>query len=153
VIRRTLALALLSAVALAAAGCGETTTSVEDFEDAVVTTRERVDFALERITKAQTKEEFLSRMDEAAVAIDAGARDVEETGAAEGFDDEADRLVSGLHALSTDLEATADQIRQPGFENLLSGVRGLSFESWVKVNRALGDLREQGIDVQPLAKH
>jgi hypothetical protein len=144
----------LAAAALLAAGCGgDGGTSVEDYEDAVVTTRERVDSSLERVTQAQSLDELVERMDQAAIAINAGADDIDETGAPEKFEDETERLVTGLRQLATDLEATGAQIREPGFTELLTGLRGLNFESWTKVNGALRTLREQGIDVQPLARH
>jgi hypothetical protein len=150
---RTLIVAVAT-VAVVAAGCGGGGgTSVAEYEDAVVTTRERVDSSLERVTQAQSLDDLLERMDQAAIAIEAGADDVDQTGSPEKFEDETKRLVTGLRQLSTDLEATAAQIRQPGFEELLTGLRGLNFESWTKVNRVLGELREQGIDVQPLARH
>ena len=144
----------VATVAVVAAGCGGGGgTSVAEYEDAVVTTRERVDSSLERVTQAQSLDDLLERMDQAAIAIEAGADDVDQTGSPEKFEDETKRLVAGLRQLATDLEATAAQIRQPGFEELLTGLRGLNFESWTKVNRVLGELREQGIDVEPLARH
>jgi hypothetical protein len=150
---RFLVVALAAAV-LPAAGCGgDGGTSVEDYEDAVVTTRERVDSSLERVTQAQSLDELVERMNHAAIAINAGADDIDETGAPEEFKDETEQLVTGLRQLATDLEATGAQIREPGFTELLTGLRGLNFDSWTKVNSALGTLREQGIDVQPLARH
>jgi hypothetical protein len=149
-----LLIAAFAAIAFGAAGCGGGGgTSVAEYEDAVVTTRERVDSSLERVTQAESLEDLLERMDQAAIAIEAGADDVDQTGAPEKFEDETEELVAGLRQLSTDLEATAAQIRQPGFTELLTGLRGLNFESWTKVNRVLGELHEQGIDVQPIARH
>jgi hypothetical protein len=144
----------LAAATLLAAGCGGGGgTSVEDYEDAVVTTRERVDSSLERVTQAQSLDEVLERMNQAAIAINAGADDVDQTGAPEKFEEETEQLVTGLRQLATDLEATAAQMREPGFTELLTGGQGLTFESWTRVNRVLAKLREQGIDVEPLARH
>jgi hypothetical protein len=137
-----------------AAGCGGSDPpSLAEYESSVVSARDRVDSALAIITQAQSREELVDRMDDAAVTIDRAAEDLDETGAAEGFDDDAEQLVDALHQLSTDLEGTAAQIRQPGFEDLLLGTRGLSFESWTKTNRVLEGLRKQGVAVEPLARH
>ena len=45
------------------------------------------------------------------------------------------------------------RFREPGFGDLLTGTRGLSFESWSKVNLALAVLRKEGIEVAPLERH
>ena len=69
------------------------------------------------------------------------------------YEAEVESLVDSLEQLAFDVQATADQIRQPDFGGLLEGTRGLSFESWDSVNRALADLAEQGIAVEPLVRH
>jgi predicted small lipoprotein YifL len=142
------------ALALAlAGGCGESSPlSLPEYEASVVSTRDRVDAALASITQAESRDDLLDRMEEAAVSIDRAAEDLDETGPAPGFDGETERLVDALRQLSTDLAGTAEQSRQPGFEDLLLGTRGLSFESWTKANRALQDLREMGVEVEPLAR-
>jgi len=119
----------------------------------VVLARDRVDFALARITRAQSKDDMLERMDEAAVAIDDAGQALEDVGAPERFDTDLSALVAALGQLAFDVQATADQIRQPGFSDLLAGTKGLSFESWDAVNRAFAALDAQGIEVAPLARH
>jgi hypothetical protein len=152
--RRPLVAALVAAVAVLVAGCGGSSApTVEEFGWSVVSARDRVDFALERITRAQSKEDLLERMDEAAVAIDDAGQDLEDVGVPERFDRDLGALVDSLGQLAFDVQATADQIRQPGFDDLLTGTRGLSFESWDAVNRALAALDAQGIEVAPLARH
>jgi hypothetical protein len=148
-----LALAGIVLVGLAAGCGGSDQPSLAEYESSVVSARDRVDSALAIITQAQSLDELLDRMGDAALTIDRAADDVDETGAPQGFDDETEQLVDALHQLSTDLEGTAEQIRQPGFEDLLLGTRGLSFESWTKANRVLANLRTQGIEVRPLARH
>ena len=44
-------------------------------------------------------------------------------------------------------------MQQPGFTDLLQGTRGLSFDSWTKVNALLADLRDDGIAVPALERH
>jgi hypothetical protein len=145
---------LVVAVGVLASGCGGSEApSAQQFERSVNATRDRVDDALARITQAQSKDELLERMDEATSAIDDAAGDLEGTGTPKGYESEADSLAESMHQLAFDVQATADQIRQPGFGDLLTGTRGLSFESWDKVNLALARLKAQGIEVAPLERH
>lgn len=145
---------LFVAVAMLAAGCGESTVaSVPELEQAIVLARDRSDFVLEAITRAQSKDEFLERMDDAADTIDDAAADLEAVRAPAEYESDVDRLVKSLHQLAFDLQATADQVREPGFDDLLTGTQGLSFESWVDVNRALSALSREGIEAAPLERH
>jgi len=155
-IARALLVALLAAAVLAASACGgdgRSTATVAEYTASVSTARDRVDFALSRITKAKSKDEFLNRMDEAAAAIDAAASDLEDADVAEGYDDETEQLTSALHQLSVDLEATAHDIAQPEFGGLISGSQGLNFESWDKANLALAALIGDGLEVELIGRH
>jgi hypothetical protein len=151
--------ALAAAVAIAVAvvglalGGSEGTASVEDYEVAVVNARDRTDFALGRLSRAQSLDELLERMDEAAAAVDSAAEDLDDEGAPERFEDETDELVRELHALADDVQGTADQARVPGFEDFLLGAAGLDFPSWDRINAIFAELREQGVAVQPLTRH
>jgi hypothetical protein len=146
--------ALLVAVAMLVSGCGEgRMLSAEELERSIVATRDRVDFALARITQAESEEELLARMDEAADTIDAAASDLDGIGTPGNHENEIGSLVESLRQLAFDVQATADQIRQPGFRDLLTGTKGLSFESWDDVNLALAALVRKGIEVAPLERH
>jgi hypothetical protein len=149
-VARAAALALSALVLAACGGEGEKPTTAELARE-VARTRDRVDFALERVTQSRTKEAFFERMDAAAETIDDSAGDLEDTGAPEALEAEAAALVDSLEQLAFDVQATADQIRQPGFEDLLGS--DLSFESWEEVNAALARLSEQGLEVPPLERH
>jgi hypothetical protein len=140
----------LSAFVSACGGGGEP--SVQEFSDAVVLNRDRADFVLARITRAQSQEELLTRMDEAAAEIDKASQELEKTGAPSDYQPEADNLVKSLRQLSVDIQATADQARVPGFETLLTNT-GLSFNSWDDVNKALAGLAGKGINVSILQRH
>ena len=147
---------LVAVAAIAASGCGgggSSTQSLNDYTQSVVTARDRADFALARITKAKSKEEFINRMDEASAAIDEAASDLEDAGPAEGFEEETDKLVSALDQLAVDLDALAHDLRQPEGEGLLIGAQGLNFESWDKANLALASLIGQGIEVELIGRH
>jgi hypothetical protein len=143
---------LLAVLVLIAAGCGGGQPSAEDYADAVVLNRNRADFALGRITRAQSPEELLNRMDEAALVIGKAANELDDKGAPDEFQPEANNLVKWLRQLSVDIQATADQARVPGFENLLTdqALQGLSFDSWDNVNKALAGLAGKGIQVSIL---
>ena len=96
----------------------------------VVNTRDRIDFSLGRLSKAQTLEELLTRMDEAAETIDDAAGDLDDVSPPEGLEDQHDRLVEQVGSLAGDIQGTADQARTPGFEDILTGAAGLDFPSW-----------------------
>lgn len=150
-----LVIILLSTLGVSLAGCGggDSAPSSTDYAEAVVTARNRADYALARITQAQSKDELLKRMDEAAVVIQDAASELDDVGAAEGFEDETSKLVKALEQLSADLDGFAHDARQPGGDALLIGGPGLSFESWNQANAALASLMKQGIDVEPIGRH
>jgi hypothetical protein len=147
-----LVVVLLTVLVLVAAGCGGGQPSAEDYADAVVLNRNRVDFVLGRIVRAQSVEELQNRMDESALVIGKAADELDDEGAPDEFQPEADDLVKWLRQLSVDIQATVDQSREPGFESLLSNqaLQGLSFDSWDNVNKALAGLAGKGIQVSIL---
>lgn len=146
-------LVLLLALVVVVSGCGGGEPSVAELERSIVTARDRVDFALARVTQASNEEELLERMQEAGAAIEDAAGALEAGGAAAGYEDDVAELVESLRQLAVDGQATAEQVRKPGFEGLLTGAQGLSFESWNQVNAALAGLRRKRIEVEPLARH
>ena len=149
-----LLLVLVVALGLIASACGGSgEPSIEDFSDAVVLNRNRTDFVLGRITRAQSLEELFTRMDEAAATISKSADELEDTGAPSDYQPEADDLVKWLRQLSVDVQATADQARIPGFEGLITETNAISFDSWDEVNKALAGLAGKGIDVTILQRH
>ena len=124
-----------------------------EYRASVSTARNRTDAALESITQAESREDLIDRMDRAAIVIDRAADDLAEAGTLEAFELTNKQLIAALHQLSTDIEGTAEQMRQPGFEDLLDGTRGLSFESWDRVNALLVKLTAEGVVVKPLERH
>jgi hypothetical protein len=148
-----LLLVLLVALGLVASACAGGEPSVEEYGEAVVLNRNRVDFVLGRITRARSIEELLTRMDEAAILIGKAADELEDTGAPSEFQPEADNLVSGFRQLSVDIQATADQARVPGFEDLFQGTQALAFDSWDDSNKALAGLAGKGVEVSILQRY
>jgi hypothetical protein len=152
-IRLLLVLLLAGGLAVSLSGCGGSgEPSAEEFGEAVVLNRNRVDFALGRIVRAQSIDELLTRMDEASIVIGKAADELDDTGAPADYEPEATNLVKAFRQLSIDIQATADQARVPGFETLLSdkGLQGLSFDSWDQANKALAGLAGKGIQVSIL---
>ena len=146
--------AVVAAGVVAGCGGGSETVSKEDYAEAVVSARDRVDFALAQITEGTgTLEELIERMNGAADLIDEAADDFDGEGTAQGFEDETKTLVAAYHQLAAGLAGTAHDASQPGFEDLLTGTKGLQFPGWTKANRVLASLDEQGISVEPIGSH
>jgi hypothetical protein len=100
---RLATIVLLCAAGVSVAGCagGNSAPSMSDYTASVITTRNEVDGVLARATRAQSKEEFLQRMDEAAVVIDDAATQLDKRGAAEGFEDAtSSRSISPLSPMT-----------------------------------------------------
>jgi TolA-binding protein len=149
----TLAVGLAAFASACGGSDGGSSASQTEYVESVTTARDRVDFALSRITKAKTQEEFLNRMNEAAAAIDGAATELEDENVLEGYEDETEKLTKALHQLSVDLEATAHDIAQPEFAGLAGGAKGLNFESWDQANLALAALIADGMKVQLIENH
>jgi hypothetical protein len=159
VIVRSLVLSLLAAAVLAVSACGggggDSTATIPEYTASVTDARDRVDFALARITKGEkgNTEEFLTRMEEAAAAIDAAASDLEDADVAEGYADETERLTTALRQLAIDLRATAHDLGQPELGGIIPTTQGLNFESWDQANLALATLKADGLKVELIGRH
>jgi predicted nucleic acid-binding Zn-ribbon protein len=149
--RALLALTMLLVV-LTGAGCmGGDGPSEEEFATQVRESRDRTDAALEHVTRAQSYDDLLDRIYLAGDAARSASEDLEETGAPSALEEDAEQLTRALRDLGDELSATADALNDEQFEG--STVEGLEFENWNKVQTALGDLRKQGVQVPPLARH
>jgi hypothetical protein len=148
-------LAAVAAVLLLAVGAtacgGDDSSDLQDYEASVVETRNNVDDALANISEAQSRKDFLDRMEQAAVLINRAADDLDDAEVAEGFEDETTELTAALRTLSTDLEQTAAQFRVT--PELFNQSQGLAFEGWTKTNQVLRGLAKQDIAVEPIANH
>ena len=142
---------IVTAVGLAVAKSDPPTQA--EYQVAVVSARNRTDAALEWITKSQSSEELIARLEDASIVVDRAADDLDEAGTPDRFEETNKQLVKALHTLSTDLEGTGAQMQQPGFTDLLQTTRGLSFDSWTQINARIAELQEDGIAVKPLERH
>jgi len=156
-------IAILVGVAAAAAGAvavasialdgGGGSASRDEYRETVVSARNQVEFALEKLAGVQSAEELLEELDQAAVVLDNTAASLDGAGVADGLEDEHEKLVEALRSLSSEVSGTAATLRDPAFAETIPRLTSLSFPQWEVVNRVLGDLKEQGIDVEPLARH
>jgi hypothetical protein len=143
--------AAIALVGLALGGGGEPSTKAK-YEVVVVNTRDRIDFSLGRLSKAQSLEEFLTRMDEAAETIDDAGGDLDDLSPPQNVEAQHERLVQQIENLAGEVQGTADQARAPGFEDILDGAAGIDFPAWDAINSIFAELRAQGIDVPPLSR-
>lgn len=146
------AAAVAVAVAVLALG-GSSTASQADYQVTVTKARDRVDFALVRITRSDSEEELIERIEEASVVVGATAEDLDDAAVAEGFEDENSKLVATLEKFSNELAGTAAQFQDPSFFASLSNVTSLGFQEWENVNVILEDMRKQGLEVPALERH
>jgi hypothetical protein len=154
--RRVLLSSILGAFVLLCAACGgggnEPTTA--EYEQAVVAAVDRTDFALHRVTRSKSPDELVKRMGEASATIDGAASDLEELGAPTEFQQDNEKLVKALADLGNDVGLTGEQLEDPAFLDAFIGqsAQGFSFESWDKVNLALGGLVGAGLHVKTLQR-
>jgi hypothetical protein len=148
-------MAAMAAGVFVLAGCGSSDAlSKQEYAEAVVAARDRVDFALAQITVGSGDvEDLIERMETAADRIDEAADDFDSGGSADGFADETEELVDAFHQLAAGLAGTAHDASVEGMEDLLSGTNALQFPGWTKANRVLASLDEQGITVEPIGSH
>ena len=143
---------LLALGILLAAGCGGS--ARDDFSSSVVDTRNTVDGALAHITDdPSSKEELLGRMETSAEQIDRAADDLDSGKSPTEFEAEQGQLATAYRQLALDVSTAAKELRSPDFQSMVANSRGLSFQSFNRVNTILVRLRAQGIDVKPLGRH
>jgi hypothetical protein len=149
-----LAVAIAAAAAVAvvlAAGVFGGSPTREDFQTEVLHARNRMDASLEFMTRAQTWDDLLERMEAAADQARSAGSDVEDAGAPSDLEEAGAELAVALHALGEELSATAEALDNPDLQG--SNIQGLNFDNWVRVQKALTALRAQGIEVPPLERY
>lgn len=154
--RRLLLGSLFGAFVLLVAGCGgggDAPTTAE-YEQAVVAAVDRIDFALNRVTRPPSPEELINRMGEASTTIDDAAADLDELGAPNEFQEDNEKLVKALGDLGNDVGLLGEQLEDPAFFQafIQDSTQGFSFESWDKVNLELGGLVGAGLQVKTLQR-
>ena len=148
------AVALVGAVVLGKALAGDPKPSSQaEYQEAVVVVRDRIDFALARIGKSQSPEELVNRIDEASAVVGVAEDELADADPPTELTSRNDELVRTLAAFSDELGGTAETLRDPSFEGALVGLNSLSFKQWDELNRVFAELRSDGIEVPPLARH
>jgi hypothetical protein len=144
----SLALALSVGVMVAACGGNDGT---QAFEEDVVSARDRTDSALAQITEPRSVDDLIVRMRIARDEIATASGEVAAAEAPESLADEKRQLAGALSRLATEVGGAADAFEElgPGAE----AVRTLDFQTWNGVQKALEDLRAEGIEVEPLGRH
>lgn len=141
------------AVAVAALDGGRETATRDEYARTITSTRDRIDFALVRITRSQSMEELIQRIDDASTAVGATRDDLDDAGVADGFEGLHDRLVDTLDRFAEELEGTAAQFQDPTFAPNLQGISSLGFLEWENVNKILAEMKEKGLQVELLERH
>jgi hypothetical protein len=153
---RSLLASLLGVLVLLTAACsgGSDEPTTAEYEQAVVEAVDRTDFALNRATNPPSPQELINRLGEASVTIDDAAADLDELGAPSEFQQDNEKLVQALGDLGNDVGLLGEQLEDPVFFNsfIQQGTQGFSFESWDKVNLALGGLLGAGLQVKTLQR-
>ena len=140
-------------VGIAFRGGGNGTTSKAAYRATVHNARDRVDYALERITKSQSIDQLVQRINEASVSVNGAASELDHAKVARGFADDNARLVSTLQAFSQELASTASTFSDPTVGGALANATSLSFPEWDKVNAILTEMQHRGVTVPLLARH
>jgi hypothetical protein len=147
------AAALAIVIAVNAFG-GEETATKPEYQATIVNTRDRIDFAYAQITKADSVENLIVRLDAASVAIGDVADDIGDAAVAEGFEELNTDLEAALNKFSDALAATADQFEDPSSAGFgLDSITSLGFTEWDDVNAILTSMQERGLEVELLERH
>ena len=143
-------LALVLALVAIVGACGGDDSRAQFAED-VVAARDRVDSALAQVTQPKSVEDLILRLRIARDEISTAAPTSPAADAPEDLTDEQRRLSASLTNLATEVGGVADALEElgPG----AADIRTLNFENWNRVQAALENLRDAGIEVEPLGRH
>jgi hypothetical protein len=149
------AVAIVVAVVIAVTAMGgDKTATKPEYQATIVNVRDRVDFAYAQITKADSVENLVERLDVASAAIGDVADDVRGAAVAPGFESLNDDLADKLDKFSDALAATSEQFQDPSSAGFgLDSLTSLGFTEWDDVNAILTEMQKKGIKVELLQRH
>lgn len=148
---RARAAGILAAVAvLAAAGCGGDEDDMVAFEKEVVSARDTADSSFAYIKRPESSEDLVRRLRTSGDRLQRVSGSVAEVETPDDLVDEQERLAQALREMSKEMDAAANSIEYVLEGDSSAPVERLIFDTWDAVQAALTDLRNQGIDVQPL---
>lgn len=140
-------------IAVTAMG-GDKTATKPEYQATIVNVRDRVDFAYAQITKADSVENLVERLDVASAAIGDVASDVRGAAVAPGFESLNDDLAAKLDKFSDALAATSEQFQDPASAGFgLDSITSLGFTEWDDVNEILAQMQKKGLKVELLERH
>jgi len=146
---RARAAGLLAAVTVLAAGCGGDDDKVA-FEKEVVSARDTADSSFAYIKRPESTEDLVRRLRTSGDRLQRVSGSVAGVETPDDLVDEQERLAQALREMSKEMDAAANSIEYVQEADSSAPVETLIFDTWDAVQAALTDLRNQGIDVQPL---
>jgi hypothetical protein len=149
--KRPLGILLALAAAALLAGCAGDDNK-EQFEREVVSARDTTDSSFAYIKRPESTEDLIRRLRTSGERIQRASGSLAETDAPGDLADERTRLVVAMRAMSKEMTGAANSIELVHGSESTSGlpVETLVFDTWDGVQNVLTELREAGIDVQPL---
>jgi hypothetical protein len=146
--------AIVAVVVAVTAMGGDKTATKPEYQATIVSTRDRVDFAYAQITKADSVENLVVRLDAASAAVKDVAGDLRDAGVAPGFEGLNENLAGRLDAFSASMAATADQFDDPSSAGFgLDSITSLGFGEWDEINAILTKMRKKGLEIELLERH
>ena len=146
---RAFAAGVLAAVAVLAAGCGGDDDMVA-FEKEVVSARDTADSSFAYIKRPESTDDLVRRLRTSGDRLQRVSGSVAEVDTPDDLVDEQEQLAHALREMSKEMDAAANSIEYVQEGDSSAPVETLIFDTWDAVQAALTDLRNQGIDVQPL---
>ena len=146
---RARAAGILVAVAVLAAGCGGDDDKAA-FEKEVVSARDTADSSFAYIKRPESTDDLVRRLRTSGDRLQRVSGSVAEVETPDDLVDEQERLAQALREMSKEMDAAANSIEYVQEGDSSAPVETLIFDTWDAVQAALTELRNQGIDVQPL---
>ena len=146
---RARAAGILAAVAVLAAGCGGDDDKGA-FQKEVVSARDTADSSFAYIKRPESTEDLIRRLRTSGDRLQRVSGSVAEVETPDDLVDEQERLAQALREMSKEMDAAANSIEFVQEGDSSAPVETLIFDTWDAVQAALTELRNQGIDVQPL---
>lgn len=142
---------ILAAIVALTAGC-----SGDDHEEAfqreVVSARDTADSSFAYIKRPESTEDLIRRLRTSRDRLARVSGSVAEVETPDDFVEERRLLADALREMSKEMDAAANSIEfvQDSDAGAGTPVETLVFDTWDAVQNVLTELRDQGIDVQPL---
>ena len=126
--------------------------SGEAFEREVVSARDTTDSSFAYIKRPESTQDLIRRLRTGGERIERASGSLAETDAPADLADEHTQLVAALNAMSEEMNAAANSIELVQNDDATAAfpVETLIFDTWDSVQDVLTELRDEGVDVEPL---